>query len=99
MESATGYILPVEFVGQQWRSSAWPMRGGLITLIPGDSAMGYRLPLNSLPALTEDERVIDRDPFEPREPLPLFALGDAADTPLPGRPYSNKNRRLTAARA
>ncbi|MRT48709.1 MULTISPECIES: DUF2126 domain-containing protein [unclassified Raoultella] len=82
MESATGYILPVEFVGQQWRSSAWPMRGGLITLIPGDSAMGYRLPLNSLPALTEDERVIDRDPFEPREPLPLFALGDAADTPV-----------------
>lgn len=82
MESATGYILPVEFVGQQWRSSAWPMRGGLITLIPGDSAMGYRLPLNSLPALTEDERVIDRDPFEPRVPLPLFALGDAADTPV-----------------
>lgn len=82
MESATGYILPVEFVGLQWRSSAWPMRGGLITLIPGDSAMGYRLPLNSLPALTEDERVIDRDPFEPREPLPLFALGDAADTPV-----------------
>lgn len=82
MESATGYILPVEFVGQQWRSSAWPMRGGLITLIPGDSAMGYRLPLNSLPALTEDERVIDRDPFEPREPLPLFAPGDAADTPV-----------------
>lgn len=82
MESATGYILPVEFMGQQWRSSAWPMRGGLITLIPGDSAMGYRLPLNSLPALTEDERVIDRDPFEPREPLPLFALGDAADTPV-----------------
>lgn len=82
MESATGYILPVEFVGQQWRSSAWPMRGGLITLIPGDSAMGYRLPLNSLPALTEDERAIDRDPFEPREPLPLFALGDAADTPV-----------------
>lgn len=82
IESATGYILPVAFADQQWRSSAWPMRGGLITLIPGDSAMGYRLPLNSLPALTEDERVIDRDPFEPREPLPVCAQGDASATPI-----------------
>lgn len=80
MENATGYILPVEFDGQRWRSSLWPMRGGLITLIPGDSAMGYRLPLSSLPPPTEDERVIERDPFEPREPLAVFAIGEEAGT-------------------
>lgn len=37
--------------------------------------MGYRLPLNSLPPLTEDERVVERDPFEPREPLPVLRSG------------------------
>ncbi|WP_462183101.1 transglutaminase family protein, partial [Klebsiella variicola] len=73
MENPTGYILPVEFDGACWQSSPWPMRAGLITLIPGDSAMGYRLPLNSLPPLADDEIVVERDPFEPREPLPVFA--------------------------
>ncbi|ENZ7198236.1 TPA: DUF2126 domain-containing protein [Klebsiella variicola subsp. variicola] len=75
MENPTGYILPVEFDGACWQSSPWPMRAGLITLIPGDSAMGYRLPLNSLPPLADDEIVVERDPFEPREPLPVFAIG------------------------
>ncbi|QHW97348.1 transglutaminase family protein [Klebsiella variicola] len=75
MENPTGYILPVEFDGACWQSSPWPMRAGLITLIPGDSAMGYRLPLNSLPPLADDEIVVERDPFEPREPLPVFAMG------------------------
>ena len=80
MGNATGYILPVEFDGTCWQSSAWPMRAGLITLIPGDSAMGYRLPLNSLPPLADDEIVVERDPFEPREPLPIFAMGSEATT-------------------
>lgn len=72
MENAAGYILPVEFDGIRWQSSRWSMRAGLITLIPGDSAMGYRLPLNALPPLAEDEIAAERDPFEPREPLPVF---------------------------
>lgn len=80
MGNATGYILPVEFDGACWQSSAWPMRAGLITLIPGDSAMGYRLPLNSLPPLADDEIVVERDPFEPRAPLPIFAMGSEATT-------------------
>lgn len=78
MGNATGYILPVEFDGACWQSSPWPMRAGLITLIPGDSAMGYRLPLNSLPPLADDEIVVERDPFEPRESLPVFAMGGEA---------------------
>jgi uncharacterized protein (DUF2126 family)/transglutaminase-like putative cysteine protease len=56
---------------KQWKSSPWPMRRGRIVLIPGDSPMGLRLPLNSLPSLAEkdQELPIQRDPFASRDPL------------------------------
>ncbi|MCH1925876.1 transglutaminase family protein [Shewanella sp. C32] len=79
LDSPTGFILPVEFNGVAWQSSLWPMRAEVITLIPGDSPMGFRLPLNSLPAVTEEEQEAERDPFEPREPLPVFSID--ADAP------------------
>ena len=80
MEKPTGYILPIEFNGAYWQSSLWPMRSDVITLIPGDSPMGYRLPLNSLPPVSEEEIEIERDPFEPREPLPIFRVDSEAPT-------------------
>ena len=73
LERVTGYVLPIEFNGSQWQSSLWPMRSDVITLIPGDSPMGYRLPLNSLPAISEEEQTPERDPFAPREPLPVYS--------------------------
>ncbi|WP_186149386.1 transglutaminase family protein, partial [Burkholderia gladioli] len=41
-------------------------------LIPGDSPMGYRLPLDSLPwvSATDFPYLIDQDPFAPAVPLP-----------------------------
>ena len=71
LSTTTGYILPLEFDGysHSWKSSLWPMRSDVITLIPGDSPMGYRLPLNSLPAQAEEDRIPERDPFDPRQPL------------------------------
>ena len=71
----TGYALPLKWretpQGAYWKSSAWPFRSGHLLLIPGDSPMGLRLPLESLPWVAEDERDIDppRDPLEPREAL------------------------------
>ena len=41
--------------------------------MPGDSPMGYRLPLDSLPWVSGGRprrRCIERDPFAPRPPLP-----------------------------
>ena len=71
LSQTTGYLLPLEFntITNSWDSSLWPMRSDVITLIPGDSPMGYRLPLNSLPAVAEEDRIPDRDPFDPRQPL------------------------------
>ncbi|MEY4590047.1 MAG: hypothetical protein RL497_2123 [Pseudomonadota bacterium] len=70
----TGYVLPLAFnrVMGRWVSSRWPMRRERIVLIPGDSPMGLRLPLNALPMVDETlrEEMIEVDPFAEREPLP-----------------------------
>ena len=70
-----GYVLPLKWDGrpekQGWRSSQWSFRRGHLFLLPGDSPMGYRLPLDSLPWVDKKKR--DDDPercsFEPRPPL------------------------------
>ncbi|TXS89228.1 transglutaminase family protein [Parahaliea maris] len=73
LNEATGFILPVERQGTgPWLSSRWQLRADRINLIPGDSPMGLRLPLDSLeqPEDKNDLLVPERDPFAPREPLP-----------------------------
>jgi len=72
-DSPSGFVLPVGWNNntQSWDSSHWEMRRERIVLIPGDSPMGLRLPLDSLPWVEERERELDieRDPFEERGPL------------------------------
>lgn len=71
LNTPTGYILPLtwNYTTQAWDSSLWPLRNEVITLIPGDSPMGYRLPLGALPFVAEEEIQPERDPFEHRQPL------------------------------
>ncbi len=49
-------------------------RRGNLFLTPGDSPMGLRLPLSSLPHLTEEEYpfIVEQDPLEPRGDMPVF---------------------------
>ena len=73
-----GYVLPLRTArkrskdqrGAAWDSSIWPLRRGRLILIPGDSPLGYRLPLVSLPksdAADDDDQ--PRDPLDPLEPI------------------------------
>lgn len=73
MDLPTGLVIPIARGedGEKWKSSKWPMKRERIVLMPGDSPMGLRLPLNDLPYVSEEdqEQPIQRDPFSPREPL------------------------------
>jgi uncharacterized protein (DUF2126 family) len=73
LDEPVGYVLPIAWdsVGSHWKSSAWTFRRGRLYLLPGDSPMGLRLPLDSLPwvAMAERETPIPLDMFAPREKL------------------------------
>jgi uncharacterized protein (DUF2126 family)/transglutaminase-like putative cysteine protease len=75
LASEVGSVLPLRRAGlgeaRAWESGAWAFREGEMFLIPGDSPMGFRLPLDSLPWASEEaiEAEPERDPFAPREPL------------------------------
>lgn len=68
-----GTALPLrKSVDSRWESGPWFLRKEHLFLIPGDSPMGYRLPLDSLPWEEPSVRQYQdvRDPFAPRSPLP-----------------------------
>lgn len=75
----TGYVLPLTKAWWQaqagWTSGPWPFRSERLFLIPGDSPIGLRLPLDSLPVMgSRDSRTIySIDPFDGRLPLPGYA--------------------------
>ncbi len=75
LDKVTGYILPLRWWGfgidGGWKSGRWTFRDGNLFLIPGDSPMGFRLPLDALPYVPDSklDRVPERNPFEPVAPL------------------------------
>lgn len=71
LDHVVGYALPLHWDDGRWHTDRWCLRRGHLFLLPGDSPMGYRLPLESLRWEAPEVRrqVLERDPFEERRPL------------------------------
>lgn len=75
LNKIAGYVLPLEPApgGQPgWRSGPWFLRPQHLFLIPGDSPIGLRLPLDSLPWVLSSDYpyVVSPDPMAQLSPLP-----------------------------
>ncbi|MEX0617579.1 MAG: transglutaminase family protein [Pseudohongiellaceae bacterium] len=75
LDKVVGYTLPLAHLEDNanagWRSCRWQFTREHLFLVPGDSPMGFRLPLDSLPweAPEKKHQEFDQDPFAEDEPL------------------------------
>ncbi len=82
--ATVGSVLPLRRVEQdgtrRWQSAPWFFRDSVLLLVPGDSPVGLRLPLDSLPWADPShiEQEVPPDPFAPRAALPPAAPVPAA---------------------
>jgi uncharacterized protein (DUF2126 family)/transglutaminase-like putative cysteine protease len=76
LDTPAGLVLPLRPAPDRadivWETSPWPLRRERLYLLPGDSPLGLRLPLDSLPWVQsrDEERETAVDPFAPRDALP-----------------------------
>jgi uncharacterized protein (DUF2126 family)/transglutaminase-like putative cysteine protease len=99
LSHVVGYVLPVRHAGDspalagtRWQTGPWFLRDERLYLHPGDSPMGWRLPLDSLPWVSKGDYpyLIEQDPFAPRGMLPAAAAlrvqvqGVTSAGPVPG---------------
>jgi uncharacterized protein (DUF2126 family)/transglutaminase-like putative cysteine protease len=101
LERAVGYVLPVarDALGKRWQTGPWFLRDERCYLLPGDSALGYRLPLDSLPWVKPGDYpyVHVSDPMQVFPPLASWAEF-RAQLPAPAsRPSTEPARARTDA--
>ena len=76
LNNPIGFALPIEWndIKNAWLSCAWEFRGKHLFLLPGNSPMGLRIPLDTLPHMLKVQHTekIPRSPFEKTDPLPDY---------------------------
>ena len=74
LDNVVGHVLPLarQVVGEGWQSGRWFLRDEHCRLLPGDSPLGYRLPLDSLPWVSQADYpyINPVDPSQSLPPLP-----------------------------
>jgi uncharacterized protein (DUF2126 family)/transglutaminase-like putative cysteine protease len=56
LDKVVGHALPIAKPSARWKTSLWSFRGEHCFLVPGDSPIGLRLPLDSQPWVPKDKR-------------------------------------------
>ena len=72
LDEVVGYALPLRHSISQahrWESGRWPLKRDHLFLVPGDSPMGLRLPLSTLPWADPEEQPQPESLFAPRPEL------------------------------
>lgn len=87
--AVVGYCLPLRARwqgrgGPRFESGRWLLRQEHLFLIPGDSPLGLRLPLDSIggPSSPSTPTIWPRDPFERREPLTAYQTVPPRTNPI-----------------
>ena len=83
----------------RWLTSRWWFRDNRLVLVPGDSPMGFRLPLNSLPWVADEDlpKAFPKDPYA--DDADNDALAAADDEPSGAHdPDDREPRRHESAR-
>ena len=103
LSAVIGYALPLapgerdDSGAARWQSGSWHLRDGRLYLVPGDSPMGYRLPLDSQPWVADEDypHLKPRDPLQAAPALPsantLRARHAPGQADLAGVPYATGN--------
>jgi uncharacterized protein (DUF2126 family) len=77
LSEPVGYVLPLQrgWQGnaQVWESGLWLLQGKHLVLIPGDSPIGLRLPMSSLPWVAATEYPYVHPP-DPMQALPVLSV-------------------------
>ena len=102
LNQPVGYVLPLQRGfgkdGPEWQTGIWILRGQHLYLVPGDSAVGLRLPIGSLPWVnpTEAPTFFPIDPMAITGALPIPQRMSPSEPVLQSRSAGERDRKPEA---